>query len=300
MFSLYDFLICNTRRHYEAFKWHPQCHYIPWGTNVDLFKPKSYEPVWQDKVVFFHSAGMSPLHRKGTNFLLDAYEALDRPEAHLIVHTQIDLSEKMPTYVSLINKMISEGRLTIREETVSAPGLYYLGDVYVYPTKLEGIGLTILEAMSCGLPVISNDFPPMNEFIEPEAGRLTAVRKIYSRSDGYYWPQCETDVDDLRKQMAYYVDHKHHLSDFKRQARLCAEKNHDWKRRSPVIQEVFSQVQKRSDKKIPEDCYVQYQLNENLNRHIELATTSRFYKSDQLFKIIDTILKKILLKKLRE
>src|SRR5699024_10645179 len=39
-FYLYDFLICNTKRHYFVFKDHPQCYYVPWGTDTDLFMPK--------------------------------------------------------------------------------------------------------------------------------------------------------------------------------------------------------------------------------------------------------------------
>ena len=299
LFELYDFLICNTKRHYEAFSWHPQCHYIPWGTNVDVFTPKSYEPVRQDSIIFFHSAGMSPLYRKGTNFLLDAYEALNRAEAHLIIHTQVDLSEKMPRYAMLINKMINEGRLTIRKETTGAPGLYHLGDVYVYPTKLEGIGLTIVEAMSCGLPVISNNFPPMNEFIGSKAGKLVAVKKIYSRSDGYYWPQCETDVDDLREQMAYYIDYRHNLSTFKKQARLHAEEYFDWKKRASVVQKAFLQVQKMPNKELPRDHEAYYQLAKHLDRHVEIAITRRFFGSDRLFRIIDTTFRKLLFKKVK-
>ena len=299
LFGLYDFLICNTKRHYEAFSWHPQCFYIPWGTDTDVFTPKSYEPVKQDNVVFFHSAGMSPLYRKGTNFLLDAYEALDSPRAHLVIHTQVDLSEKMPRYAVLIEKMIDEGRLTIRKETIGAPGLYHLGDVYVYPTKLEGIGLTILEAMACGLPVISNNFPPMNEFIESEVGKLVAVKRLFSRSDGYYWPQCETDVDDLREQMAYYVNNRHILSTFKKRARLHAEKRFNWKKRKAMVLEVFSQVKKRPNKKLSEDHVAHYQLAKNLDPHIETAVTRRFFGSDRLFRIIDVMLRKLLLKKVR-
>lgn len=38
-FEIFDFLICNTQRHYEVFSWHPQSFYIKWGTNIELFNP---------------------------------------------------------------------------------------------------------------------------------------------------------------------------------------------------------------------------------------------------------------------
>ena len=34
---------------------------------------------------------------------------------------------------------------------------YYESDAFVFPTLGEGYGLVVLEAMSCGLPVISSD-----------------------------------------------------------------------------------------------------------------------------------------------
>ncbi len=46
----------------------------------------------------------------------------------------------------------------------SAGGLFALGDVYVCPTVKEGVGLTITEAMCTGMPVVSTDYPTMNEW----------------------------------------------------------------------------------------------------------------------------------------
>ncbi len=35
------------------------------------------------------------------------------------------------------------------------PRLYSIADVFLYPSLIEGFGLPILEAMSCGLPVVA-------------------------------------------------------------------------------------------------------------------------------------------------
>ena len=73
-FKLYDFLICNTKRHFSVFENFDQSVYIPWGTDVDLFKPKTLKSL-DSKTKFFHSAGMNPL-RKGTDFVLKAASKL--------------------------------------------------------------------------------------------------------------------------------------------------------------------------------------------------------------------------------
>lgn len=44
--------------------------------------------------------------------------------------------------------------------------LYRSADVYVTPTRYEGFGLTLLEAMAAGCPLISSDIPVVNELVE--------------------------------------------------------------------------------------------------------------------------------------
>ena len=99
---------------------------------------------------------------------------------------------------------------------------------YVYPSRLEGIGLTIAEALASGLPVIVPDNPPMNEFYDQSSSKLVKIKKIFSRSDGYYWPQCEVDIDDLAAQMNFYVKNIHELDQFKKSARAFAENHLNW------------------------------------------------------------------------
>ena len=41
-FGCYDFLICNTRRHHGVFRNHPRAYYVPWGTELDVYRPASY------------------------------------------------------------------------------------------------------------------------------------------------------------------------------------------------------------------------------------------------------------------
>ena len=236
-FENYDFLACNTKRHMSAFEWHPGARYIPWGTDIDLFKPGGSES--GKELVFFHSAGMNPA-RKGTDILIRAFSRLERG-AKLIVHSQIDLQKAMPKLRELCAKLMAEGRMRIEAKTVEAPGLYHLGDVYVYPARLDGIGLTVAEAQACGLPAIVTDSPPMNEFIEENKRSLCAVEveRLFSRADGYYWPQSLASEDDLYRKMAYMVENKERLAGLKADARAFAERNLNWKKNEQEVVELF-------------------------------------------------------------
>lgn len=236
-FRLFDFLICNTHRHMEAMEGHPQRFYVKWGTDTELFLP-AREP--EEELVFFHSAGMSL--RKGTDALISAFvNGRLYERAKLLVHTQMDITKQC----AFTREELSARNVEIIEKTVPAPGLYHMGDVYVYPTRLEGVGLTMYEALSCGMPVIATDFPPMNEIIGEENGRLVKVDRIHARADGYYWPLAETAEESLIEAMEYYAAHKDELPRFRSQARAFAEKELDWKSRFGEICRIFETAEIR-------------------------------------------------------
>jgi 1,2-diacylglycerol 3-alpha-glucosyltransferase len=247
LFEAYDFLVCNTSRHFEAFSWHDGARYVPWGTDLSLFRPSDKRPRDADHVVFFHSSGYNP-HRKGLGPLLIAFDRLGRDApAHLLVHTQVPLTRALPDHVELIQRLQGAGRLEVIQATVPAPGLYHLGDVYCYPSRLDGIGLTVAEAIACGLPAVVPDHPPMNEFVEPgRSGRLVEVTALRERADGYYWPECEVDVDDLTDALEAFVGDRDRLTAMKRDARAFAEERLDWEDRRETLVELFTRVRSRS------------------------------------------------------
>lgn len=181
----YDLLLCNTKRHLEAFKSHKNAKYYPWGTDVQIFIPNNNT----NKVpVFLHSCGYSPT-RKGTDSLLRAFKNIDL-DYKLIIHTQVDLKKALPDEIPIIENLLQSGKMELINKTITAPGLYFLADYYVYPTKLEGIGLTIAESISSGLIPIIPNCPPMIEFLPEEYKYKIKVDRHVSRFDGYYWPQC--------------------------------------------------------------------------------------------------------------
>lgn len=242
-FALYDALICNTKRHLSAFDWHPGVFYVPWGTDTELFSPQdaSGALVASDLVTFFHSAGMSPF-RKGTDLLLRAFEQV-KGRTRLIIHTQVDLVAVFPNLSELIEKLESTGRLECITKTVTAPGLYHLGDVYVYPTRLEGIGLTICEAQACGLPVIVPDCAPMNEFVPNDTvGRIAGIDRLVARHDGYYWPQCWVNLESLAAQMQVYVDAPESTEASKKAALQYARESRSWDSNRSELDELLEQV----------------------------------------------------------
>lgn len=51
-------------------------------------------------------------------------------------------------------------------------GLYAVSNVYLQPSKAEGLGLPVLEAMGCGIPCVTTDTGAMTELLQEERGML--------------------------------------------------------------------------------------------------------------------------------
>jgi len=221
--GLYDAVLCSSRRAFELVKDFCPAHYMGWAVDSRTFRPRPEQPT---RYTFFHNAGWLGIgYRKMTPACILAFDAISRhlPEATLLVHAQSPLEMLPPVVQRLVQ---GNPRITYRVETVPAPGLYHLGRIMVMPTKLEGLGLPLFEALACGLPVIVTDAPPMNEFIVPhQTGLLVRVARRVVRQDNIAFPEELVDVNHLAETMAWAARHPEEMAEMSRNARLYAEQN---------------------------------------------------------------------------
>lgn len=129
-------------------------HIVPNGVNSSTFYPISY--YFHDRKTILY---VGRLYKgKGLEFLIDAIERLipDHPSVRLWVAGQGVYFKKIRAFI--------QGR-TIRKHIVflgwkdskTLNQLYNEATVYVMPSIVEGFGMTLLEAMACGCPVIATD-----------------------------------------------------------------------------------------------------------------------------------------------
>jgi len=131
---------------------------INYGTNPELYKPG---PKVDNKIYTFLSVNSwtgKEGDRKGTDLLIKAFdEEFKEGEAKLILkigtfwQKPIDYNQAVKNILGHENKdIIINSEYVSEEELVK---FYQKADCFVAPTKGEGFGMTILNAMAVGLPV---------------------------------------------------------------------------------------------------------------------------------------------------
>lgn len=89
--------------------------------------------------------------------------------------------------------------------------IYNLGDVFINSSKAEAFHLGCLQAMACGLPVISNDFGGQTDFINNENGWLLkegTMKEVTHELEyeGISWK--DVNIKELRKSMRDVYNNK--------------------------------------------------------------------------------------------
>lgn len=106
-----------------------------------------YEP--HDKVVVFVA---NELERKGFMPLLRAMASLQDSTLQLLAVGRLDAQR----YASEIRAMGMENRVKFVGASNTVADFYAASDVFALPTQYEAWGLVIVEAMACGLPVLTS------------------------------------------------------------------------------------------------------------------------------------------------
>lgn len=156
------------------------------GNGVDraVFQP---EPTGADAVVREHwGLGPGPIvlgvggleERKNTAGIIEAFARFreNHPAAQLVLAGGASLLDHAPYRARCLGTLDALGLATGRGKSViltgpipndQVPALYRAADMLAFPSRREGFGLCVLEALACGTPVIVSRNPPFTEYLEP-------------------------------------------------------------------------------------------------------------------------------------
>lgn len=166
-----DRLVVLTEKDKEAWTELDNVEAIP---NPLSFVPKAVSDLLTKRVV----AVARYSHEKGIDLLLQAWAKIERqhPDWQLDVYGDGDTAPYLQQMETL---GIDASRCHLNGRTSNVEEAYRQSGIFVLSSRFEGFGMVILEAMACGLPVVSFDCPwgPRSIITDGEDGLLVEIGK---------------------------------------------------------------------------------------------------------------------------
>jgi glycosyltransferase involved in cell wall biosynthesis len=173
---------------------------IPYGVDLDWFTPgrerrDSSQPL---RLLFVGRINQ----RKGIRYLVEALERLDTSQVHLTICGRVvdDLSALRATRAAI------EIRPDVSAEELRRQ--YRMADVFVLPSLAEGFGHVLLEALACGVPVITTT-------------RSAGPDIIRRGREGFVIEPADSNA--LADRLQWCLDHRSELAAMRHEARTRAE-----------------------------------------------------------------------------
>ena len=107
--------------------------------------------------------------RKGVHYLVEAFKLIDDPGAELWIRGEVP---------DVYRKRIVDPRVTIIPPVLPERlrRLYETADVFVQPSIDEGFGMTVIEALGYGLPLVITEHVGAKDLLTPDVAVTVPIR----------------------------------------------------------------------------------------------------------------------------
>ena len=167
--------------------------YLPWPVEM----PSSYNKRTKLKKLLHNAGSLGGNLRKGTYEAIAIYQNsnLAQKGITLTVHSW----KEAPSELSTLIARKPEGIIWSNRFYPNYLDIYNEFDALLFPSKLEGHAMVVMEAMAQGLPVLYTDAAPMNEYcIDPI---LALPVKRHLKHPDLNGPYNLVDVDNAAKKL---------------------------------------------------------------------------------------------------
>ncbi|MFN8502560.1 glycosyltransferase [Kouleothrix sp.] len=158
-------------------------HVIPLGVDAARFRPAAQPRArLRERTIFLSVFEWG--ERKGWDVLLRAWRAAFRPTDDVLLLLKIDCRMPLPNPLRELARALPDPHPPvglIYNQPLSGAQLielYQGADCFVLPTRGEGWGMPVLEAMACGLPAIATDWSGQTTFLNARNGYPLPTRGL--------------------------------------------------------------------------------------------------------------------------
>jgi 1,2-diacylglycerol 3-alpha-glucosyltransferase len=185
---VYSLTECEQRRYAELGIDSPK---VDWGCHPELL---AITPRRSPDAIRFMYPGGFMSKRKPFEAVIESFSRVADPRLRLVVKAQVERR------VRKIRKLVKrDPRVEVIWDDLPTDRYLQLfadSDVCVAPSRWEGLGLHLYEATAFGMPIVTNDNPPMNEIVADGVnGLLVPGIEVGEAKSGI--PAYEPDVDAL-------------------------------------------------------------------------------------------------------
>jgi glycosyltransferase involved in cell wall biosynthesis len=195
------------------------------GVDTDIYKPLDKKEclktfgVPEGRFIFGSvAANKENPPRKSFQEMFDAFRMFRKvhPEAAMFIQTQLGAPGGFPIkeyihYLGLDSDVffVDEYASAYKLDSLSMAKMFNCFDCLLIPSQSEGFGLPIMEAQSCGVPVITHNWTTMPEaIIEGETGfTVNTAYKRWSMGNNYFAVPDTQDIYD-KMELIYKADKK--------------------------------------------------------------------------------------------
>jgi glycosyltransferase involved in cell wall biosynthesis len=176
---------------------------IPYHCDLTDFLAQPRRMRDDDKVVFLFCGQM--IARKGLDWLLAAFSQLDERAHLLLVGREAELPRLLSTLPEAVHARVHYAGF---QSPSDLPGFFARSDVFVLPSRYDGWGVVVNQAIGAGLPVICSD--------QVGAGYDLVEEGV----NGHRFPV--GDVETLRECMQRFLDEPARIDDYGHMSRARA------------------------------------------------------------------------------
>jgi glycosyltransferase involved in cell wall biosynthesis len=219
---------------------------VPEGVDTAIFRPGPSRDRAHQTFEFLFVGKWE--ERKGIKTLLSAFTSEFQPSEPVRLTLNCGYDRMLGFSVDdLVRQQlagshsVSRIRINPRLDQTELISLMQTADAFVLPTRGEGWGLPILEAMACGLPVIVTNHGGHLEFCNEGNAHLINVKSMVHARDPHFFPPpidwgcwAEPDIGHLRRIMRSVVSNPQPLANKSDQALLEAQNKWTWEHAAAI------------------------------------------------------------------